>query len=144
MSVATYDDANLILRLYDMRREAKMREARNWFFANFQFKTLTELQDMAPMGSEPNAYFRQFTSYWDMVASFINNDVLSADLFFQSNREMLIAYLRVAPILAEAREAYKDPTYLANLEKGGLLQRDWIIEHAGQEAYDTLKARVAG
>ncbi len=144
MSVATYDDANLILRLYDMRREAKMRDARNWFFGNFRAKTMAELQALAPMGSEPNAYFRQFTSYWDMVASFINNDVLSADLFFQSNREMLLAYLRVEPILEEARAAYKDPTYLSNLERGALLQRDWIIKNAGQEAYDTWKARVAG
>ena len=73
MSQPNYDDVNLILRLYEMRREPKLREARGWFFGNFKCKTMAEMQQIAPPGSDANAYYRQFTSYWDMVGSFINS-----------------------------------------------------------------------
>lgn len=142
MSQATYDDANLILRLYEMRREAKMREARNWFFANFRCKSMAEMQELAPPGSDANARFRQFTSYWDMVASFINAGVLNPELFFQSNREMLVAYMRVEPLLQEVRAAFQDPNYMGNLEKAGIQFREWLIQTSGQQAYDGFKARL--
>jgi hypothetical protein len=58
MSQPTYDDANLLLRLYELRREPKMRDARNWFFGNFKCKTMAEFGQLCPPGSEPNAYFR--------------------------------------------------------------------------------------
>ena len=71
-SHATYDDVNLMLRLYDMRREEKMRAARNWFVANFKPKSMTEFNHLCPPGSEQNAMARQVSSYWDMVSSFIS------------------------------------------------------------------------
>ena len=67
----TYDDANLILRLYDMRREERMRKARAWFTANFKVKTWEDLQKVAPGGSDENASYRMVVTYWDMVGSFI-------------------------------------------------------------------------
>lgn len=143
MSQATYDDANLILRLYELRREDKMRAARGWFFGNFRCKTMEEFGKLCPPGSDANAHFRQFTSYWEMCASFVNSGVLNADLFFANTREMLVCWERVKPLLPEVRAAFKDPGYLMNLEKCGTQFGEWITRTSGEEAYKTFVARVS-
>ena len=116
----TYDDANLILRLYDMRREARMRQARAWFTAKCKgVKSFDDLLKLAPAGSEENASFRQVVTYWDLVASFIVSGILHKELFYQSGRELLLVWERVRDLVPSMREAYKDPNYLKNLETVG-------------------------
>ena len=143
MAQSTYDDANLILRLYELRREDKMRAARNWFVANFRCKTMAEMSALCPPGTEANAYFRQVVSYWDMAGSFVNSGVLSSDLFFTNTREILLTWERVKPLIAEMRAAFKDPTYLGNLEKAGTAAGEYITRTAGEEAYKAFVARVS-
>jgi hypothetical protein len=143
MPQATYDDANLILRLYEMRREEKMRAARNWFVSNFKCKTMADMQALCPPGSEPNAYFRQVASYWDMAGSFVNSGVLNGDLFFANTREILLTWERMRPVIVEVRAAFKDPTYLGNLEKAGQACAEWLTRTAGEEAYKAFVARVS-
>ena len=82
---ATYDDANLLLRLYELRREEKLRQARDWFNKNFHANTVDEFLRFCPVGSQENAYYRMVTSYWDMAASFVTNGVLHRDLFVQNS-----------------------------------------------------------
>lgn len=115
----TYDDANLILRLYEMRREDRMREARTWFTANFRVKTWEELQRIAPGGTDQNASYRMVVSYWDLVASFVTSGVLNKELFFQSGRELLLVWERLRHVLPDIRAHYQDPLYLAHLESVG-------------------------
>jgi len=115
----TYDDANLILRLYEMRREERMREARAWFTAHFRVKTWEELTTLAPGGTDQNASYRMVVSYWDLVASFVTSGVLNKELFFQSGRELLLVWERLKPVLPEIRARYEDPLYLAHLETVG-------------------------
>ncbi len=116
----TYDDANLILRLYEMRREPRMRDARAWFTAKCKgVTTFKDLQALAPSGSAENASFRMVTSYWDLVASFIVSGILHRELFFQSGREMLIVWERMRDLLPDLRQQYADPHYLKNLEVVG-------------------------
>ncbi len=112
----TYDDANLILRLYEMRREERMRRARAWFTANFKVKTWDDLQKLAPGGSDENASYRMVVTYWDMVASFIAGGILHQELFFQSGREMLLVWERMRDVLPEIRQKYKDPHLWSHLE----------------------------
>src|SRR5690348_2319076 len=95
---ATYEDANLLLRLFEMRREEKLRKARDWFMRNFKARNLEEFQKLCPMGSEENAYFRMITSYWDMAASFVTNGVLHQELFAQNSREMLFVWERIRDV----------------------------------------------
>jgi len=140
-SRATYDDVNLILHLYEMRREDKMREARNWFVKNFRPQTLEEMQKLVPVGSDENAFFRQVTSYWDMVASFIVGGVLSEDLFFESNRELLLCWVRVRPFLGALREFNKDPFTLHNLEKVSLKYIEWLNARA-EGSFEAFAKRV--
>ncbi len=115
----TYDAANLILRLYEMRREDRMRKARAWFTANCKAKSYEELVKLAPGGSDENASVRMVTSYWDLASSFMTSGVLNKELFFQSGRELLLVWERVRDYLPSMREAYKDPSYLKHLETIG-------------------------
>jgi hypothetical protein len=143
MAQATYDDVRLILRLYEMRREDKLRAARAWFSANFKVKTMAEYQKLCPTGSEPNAFARQVTTYWEMVASFITSGVLNQELFFQSGRELLFVWLRLEPMIAEFRAAMKDPDYYKNLETVAEAFTAYL-KKKNPEAYENFAGRVRG
>src|SRR3977135_2799931 len=89
---ATYDDVNLVIKLYEMRREERLRDARRWFAASFKVKTFDEFTTLCPPGSDPNASYRMVATYWEMVASFLTSGVLNAELFYQSGRELLFVW----------------------------------------------------
>ena len=113
----TYDDANLILRLYEMRREARMRQARAWFTSKCKgVQSFDELMKLAPPGSDENASYRQVVTYWDTVASFIASGILHKELFFQSGRELLLVWERMRDILPGLREKNTDAFAYTNLE----------------------------
>jgi len=112
----TFDDVNLILRLYEMRRDDRMRAARSWYMANFKVRTIEEWTALCVPGSDANASYRMVTSYWEMVASFINMGVLNAELFYQSGRELLFTYARLRSVLPALREKLNHPNELKNLE----------------------------
>jgi hypothetical protein len=143
MAPATYDDVNLILKLYDLRREVRLRAARAWFSANFKVKTYAEYQALCPVGTDANAFARQVMTHWDMVGSFITSGVLNRDLFFQSGRELLFVWTRVQPFLADYRAAVKDPNALEHLESvGNAFAEHWKARN--REAYEAFVARVRG
>jgi hypothetical protein len=143
MAQATYDDVNLILRLYEMRREPRLREARAWFGANFKPKTYAEFQQLCPTGSDPNAFARQVMTYWDMVGSFINAGVLNRELFFQSGRELLFVWTRVQAFIGDYRAAVKDPNFLEHLESVGNAFAEYY-RGRNRDAYEAFAARVRG
>jgi len=140
---ATYDDANLIMRLYDLRREEKLREARAWFVSYFKPKSMADINQLCPPGSDNNARMRQVASYWDMAASFVTAGVLNADLFFASNREMLVVAVRFRPVIAELRAAFKDPSFLKNLETVAQQFSDHL-DKVGPGTLEAFVARVGG
>jgi hypothetical protein len=128
--VGTYDDVDLILRLYELRREARLRQARSWFFANCYIKSAEELLQLCPPGSEENTSFRMVVSYWDMVASFITAGVLKKELFFESNRELLLTYERIRPAIPAIRERFKDPLAWKNLETVAHDYAEWMNQRS--------------
>ena len=137
----TYDDANLILKLYEMRREDRIRQARTWFTAKCRVKSYEELMKLAPGGSDDNASFRMVVSYWDLVASFVTSGVLNKELFFQSGRELLLVFERLRDALPSIRAAYQDPNYLRHLEAVGT---EYAAYFSGQsaEAYAAFLKRI--
>jgi len=143
VSRPTYDDANLILRLYEMRRDDRMRSARAWFTAHFRPKKWEDLATLVAPGSDENASFRMVISYWDMVASFIVSGVLNRDLFFQSGRELLVVFERLRVVLPGIREAYKDPSYMANLERVGT-EFAAHMQAQSPDAYQAFVKRITG
>ena len=114
----TYEDANLILRLYELRREEKLREARKWMGAIAPFTSREQWLGICPPGSETNAYYRMVTTYWDMAASFVATGVLNPELFFRANNmELLFVWEKVRRMLPELREVQKNPRVLFNMEE---------------------------
>jgi len=138
---ATYDDANLILRLYKLRREEKLRTARAWFVKHFKPQSFQEAQQLTPPGTEQDAYARMVLSYWDMVGSFITSGVLNFDLFAASGAELLLVWTRIRKIAPEVRAAYKNPRAYENLEKVGQMMID-RMNAADSEAYAAFERRV--
>lgn len=109
------ESADLILKLYDLRRETKMREARNWFFS-FNPQSADEyIQTMR--NPEVGAYLRMVTSYWDMAAALVNHGAIDAEMFADTAGEHLIIYAKIQPFLEEFREKINNPKAFGNLEK---------------------------
>ncbi len=111
--MSTPQDADLIIKLYDLRREATMREARNWMFT---FNP-TSVQDVIEvLMGEHSGHYRMVISYWDMAAAMVNNGAIDEQLFNETNGEHLFVYAKIAPVIEEIRTLFGNPTFLHNLE----------------------------
>src|SRR5262249_46696127 len=132
------EDANLILKLYDLRREAVMREARNWFFS-FNPTSVQDFTDV--MLSDKSAYYRMVVSYWEMAASFVNNGALDEQMFNDANGEQVFVFSKIQPFLSELRSAYNVPEMLQHLEK--LVMRTPNIEKRLEDMRERMKQLAA-
>jgi len=113
-------DAQLILHLYDLRREAELRKARNWWLTEFWPLNADDFLKVAGnLGSQENNWLRQVGSYWSMAAAFALNGALNADLFLlpANSGEMYFILAKVHPYLKEIREKLGDPEVFGNIEK---------------------------
>ena len=111
------DGANLILRLYEIRREETMRKARDWFIADFHPESSKDILDVL-MG-EHSADFRMVVSYWDMAAALVNHGAIDEQMFNEMNTEHVAVYTKLEPFIAEIRSMPGVPPYLylAQVEK---------------------------
>lgn len=114
---ATYEDATLLLRLYELRRDDRMRTARTWFTRNFRAGTLEEFDKLCPGGSEENASFRMVVSYWEMAASFVIRGILHQDLFMQNSSELGLVWERVRRIAPALRDKFQNQNLFGNIER---------------------------
>ena len=105
--------AELILKLYDLRREETMRKARSWFAA-FNPESAQDILDV--FASDKGAYFRMVTTYWDMACSFVNHGAIDAQMFDDANGEHVFFFAKIQPFIAELR-AVTGPQYLPHLEQ---------------------------
>src|SRR5260370_38008129 len=116
----TIDDARLILELYDLRREAEMRKARQWWVTTVWPKRAEDFIKVASaMGSEENNWLRQGGGDWGIAVSFVLNGVVSEKLFFQDSffGGLYFIFAKVRPFLAEIREKMNNPELFLNIEK---------------------------
>lgn len=116
MGQVTHEQANLLLRLYELRREPRMRQARAWFYSQFDANSPQELMSKYPMGSEESASIRMVLSYWDMAAGMANRGLMDDEMFFENSAEGWSVWEKVKAIVPVQREAMKNPTYLLQLE----------------------------
>ena len=117
---ATATDAQLIMKLYDLRREAEMRKARNWWVVEFWPQNADDcMKVVGAMGSEENNWLRQVGGYWSMAASFVLQGALNEEMFIQPavSGEMYFLFAKVHPFLKELREKLGDPNFLGTIEK---------------------------
>lgn len=131
----THADAELVLRLYDLRRETVMRESRNIMNGKFWPKTAADvLEIMNTPDHAFNAAFRQVTGYWEMVYSFAKHGIIDADFLVESNGEGIFVFSKIQPFLTEIRQ--QSATAFLNAE--------WMIDNSGEakRRFDMLRARV--
>jgi hypothetical protein len=133
-----HHDAELLLRLYDLRREEKLREARAWFLAQFNPESFEDMMKRYPRGSEENARFRMVISYWDMVASIVNHGLIKEDFFFENTTEFWIVWQKTKPVVQEGRAARKNPFIWKNLESLCEKYEHWMTGRA-PEALESLR-----
>ncbi len=115
---ATAADAQLILQLYDLRRESEMRKARKYVDSEFWPENYQEFHAIAmAWGSPENTWLHQVLAYWDMAASLVLRGALNEGLFFDNSHQMYFLYAKLRPFLQQARKDFDAPEYLANIEK---------------------------
>jgi hypothetical protein len=115
--MATAEDAKLILQLYEMRREEVMRKARGFVTGpEFLPTSAKEIMDMMWSDPQKSAFFRQASSYWDMVAALVNHGAIDEALFFDTNGEYLAVWAKIGEFVPELRESL-GPQYMKNLEQ---------------------------
>ncbi len=117
---AMAQDAELIMKLYDLRREAEMRKARHWLTAEFWPQTADDfIRVVNSFPSQENAWLRQVGGYWDMAASFVLHGALNEELFLQPgcSGEMFFIFAKILPFLKEFREKTGNPDAFSNIEK---------------------------
>lgn len=113
--MSKFESAELILKLYDLRRETKMREARNWIFSFNPTSADEYFQTM--MDPEVGGYLRMVTSYWDMAASLVTHGAIDADMFNDTAGEHVMVFAKLQPFLAELREKFQNHDAFKHLEK---------------------------
>jgi len=116
--MATAQDADLIIKLYDLRRDETMRKARNFMFMDFFPQSADDVKTLFanPELAQQNAYYRQATSYWDMAAAMVNHGAIDKDLFFDTNGEFFAIWAKIGDWVPELRNFF-GPQYMTNLEK---------------------------
>ena len=109
------ESAELILKLYETRREPVMREARNWVIGFFPESAEEIIKAM--IDAETSAKYRMVTTYWDMAAGFVNHGAIDEEMFNDANGEHIVVFSKIQPFLNELRQTLDNPNMLANLEK---------------------------
>lgn len=112
----THADAELLLRLYEIRRDPELRRARQWFLKDFEAASWDDIRSRYLTHTDEDRWFRQTTSYWEMLATLVNRGVLQEELFFDHTGEDIVTWEKCKPWIAGARASLR-PSYLHNLEK---------------------------
>ena len=116
MAKPTHADAELLLHLYEIRREPELRQARKWLLTEFKSTTWAEVKSRYLSHVDEDRWFRMATSYWEMVATMVNRGVIHAELFFDHTGEELATWDRIKGVIPDARADIR-PTYLIQFEK---------------------------
>ncbi len=122
----THEQARLHLEVYELRREARLRQARDWFFKNYFANNLEDAMRIAAPGTENGAFFMMVLSYWDQACALLNYGLLHEDLFFETSGEFYGVWDRVKPSIQEARQQWSNKQFAAHLEKAANRFETWM------------------
>lgn len=138
---ADHHDAELLLRLYELRREEKLRRAREWFMREFRADSYEDYNKRYPFGSEENAYARMVNGYWEMAASIVNRGLINEELFFENTAEFYFIWTKVKHLVPGVREASKNPHQYENFQKLAERYEKWMATRA-PEAIAAFEERI--
>ena len=126
MEKPTHEQAQLHLQLYDMRREARLRQARDWFFKNYFVDSFDDSLRIAAPGTENGTFAMMVLTYWDQACAMLNYGLLHEDLFFETSGEFFGVWERVKPAIPQGRERFVNKQFMAHLEKAAQRYETWI------------------
>lgn len=121
----THEQAQLHLQVYDLRREPRLRQARDWFQQNYRAKTVDEAMRIGAPGTEHGNFVGMVIGYWEQACALLNYGLLHEDLFFETSGEFFGVWELLKPVAPQFREQFKDPTMLSNLEKAAQRYEAW-------------------
>ena len=126
----TFEQAQLHLQIFEMRREARLRQARDWFFKNYIVENFDDSMRIAAPGTEGGTNAMMVMSYWDQACAFLNYGLLHEDLFFETSGEFFGVWEMLKPAIPGGRERFANPQFMANLEKAAQRYEVWIEHRA--------------
>lgn len=121
----THEQAQLHLQVYEMRREARLRQARDWFFQNYFADTFDEAMRIAAPGTEAGSFVMMVFSYWEQACALLNYGLLHEDLFFETSGEFYGVWQRIKPTIQEGRQRFASKQFLAHVEKAANRYEAW-------------------
>jgi hypothetical protein len=136
-SINPIQQADLILHLYELRRESVMRKARSYIGGDFLPASADELVQIVSAGNKHSSFVLQVYGYWDMVAAFVHNGALTPTLVYDTCQEMYFQYAKIQPYLAEFRQKMNLPEWMSNIER--------LVEGStpGRERIATMRKNIA-
>jgi len=129
-SKPTHEQAQLHLQVYEQRREARLRQAREWFFKNYFADTWQDAMKAAAPGTEGGTNFMMVVSYWEQACALLNYGLLHDGLFFETSGEFFGAWERIKPTIAQGREQWGNPAFLRNMEQAAQRYEVWMEKRA--------------
>ena len=124
-SKPTHEQAQLHLQVYDQRREARLRQARDWFAKNYIVNSFEDAMRIAPMGSEAGTNVGMVIGYWEQACALLNYGLLHDDLFFETSGEFFGVWEAVKPVVPTFREKFLNKQVLAHLEQAAKRYEVW-------------------
>ncbi|MGC1370547.1 MAG: hypothetical protein WA824_00280 [Candidatus Sulfotelmatobacter sp.] len=121
----THEQAKLQLQLFEERREAKLREARDWFWKNYVVENLDDAMRIAAPGTEGGKFAMMVLTYWDQACAMLNYGLLHEDLFFQTTGEFFGVWESAKAVVPQFRERFQNKVFLTNLEKAAQRFEAW-------------------
>jgi hypothetical protein len=121
----THEQAQLHLQVYDLRREPRLRQARDWFQQNYIVETLDDAMRLAAPGTEGGTNFGMVIGYWEQACALLNYGLLHEDLFFETSGEFFGVWEMLKPVVPEFRESFKNKNLLSNLERAAQRFEAW-------------------
>jgi hypothetical protein len=121
----THEQAQLHLQVYDLRREARLRQARDWFQANYNAETFEDAMRIAAPGTENGTFVGMVIGYWEQACALLNYGLLHEDLFFETSGEFFGVWELLKPVVPQFREKFAEKNLLANLEKAAQRYEAW-------------------
>src|SRR5215204_5375898 len=121
----THEQAQLHLQVYDLRREARLRQARDWFQQNYRAETMEEAMKIAAPGTETGINVGMVIGYWEQACALLNYGLLNEDLFFETSGEFFFVWEQLKAVAPQFREQFHDQTMLSNLEQTAKRFEEW-------------------
>ena len=129
-SKPTHEQAQLHLQVYDLRREARLRQARDWFQQNYKADTIEEAMRLFGPGTEHASDVGMVMNYWEQACMLLNYGLLHEDLFFETSGEFFGIWEQLKPVVPQFRERFVDPNMLSNMEKAAKRYEEWAEKRA--------------